>query len=576
MTVYEYRQRLLDALAGYDPEECVNVANYYAELIEDAEDPADQMMRLGMPEELAQRIINENGWSRQYVPMNDAPGRSTGNAGRIIALILTFPLWITVYALILALMITVIALIIALPLGFIGGLIEGIKTMTILLPYGLEIICVAFLILGAFMLTISAVRPMFTGAGGLFGRFSRFLFGKKREEGLQDGSVPNTRGVNKAVLIIGAFVFAAGLAGTIATEHYNSENMATYAKQFGIEDIDIPVDGTYNRIFADISMGSFNVEKSADGKALLRCEGIRKEGLDVRNEGDLDIKYTHKNGNTNFSFDLESRIAQEADTKFTLYLPEKQYEGFSANIGFGKLSINGMTADGITLENSSGYIGVSDCRIKDFGVTADLGNVKITGTNAQRADIECSSGSISLTDCTIPEMQLVDDLGSIKLENITSDNIKSENHSGKTELTGCSAGTLDLSADLGNIDMKNCTLGKTTIISHSGNVEFENCTQNGIFDLTSDLGNVRIDDTALDIFTAGINSGNIKMNGTSVKGSADITIDLGNADMVLTDGTYAVKGSSEIGNTNIDENAVSGTVPVNIITDSGNINVSVN
>ncbi|MBQ3918679.1 MAG: DUF4097 family beta strand repeat protein, partial [Oscillospiraceae bacterium] len=105
---------------------------------------------------------------------------------------------------------------------------------------------------------------------------------------------------------------------------------------------------------------------------------------------------------------------------------------------------------------------------------------------------------------------------------------------------------------------------------------FENCTQNGIFDLTSDLGNVRMDDTALDIFTAGINSGNIKMNGTSVKGSADITIELGNADMVLTGCTYAVKGSSEIGNTNIDENAVSGTVPVNIITDSGNINVSVN
>ena len=66
ITLEEYRARLYAALAGYDRNEVEQAVNYYTELIEDAEDPVMQMNKLGTPEQLAQRIIAENGWSPQY------------------------------------------------------------------------------------------------------------------------------------------------------------------------------------------------------------------------------------------------------------------------------------------------------------------------------------------------------------------------------------------------------------------------------------------------------------------------------------------------------------------------------
>ena len=61
MKFEEYIERLRAGLKGLDPDEAESAVQYYTELIEEAEDPEEQMASLGSPEDLAQRIKEQNG-----------------------------------------------------------------------------------------------------------------------------------------------------------------------------------------------------------------------------------------------------------------------------------------------------------------------------------------------------------------------------------------------------------------------------------------------------------------------------------------------------------------------------------
>ena len=164
MNVQEYRNRLIHALEGCLPDEIESAVEYYTELIEESEDPDEQMEKLGSPEELAERIKRESGWIQpadgispedgQTPPPQGFGGQNYGAqqayqqqtsngssmAGRVIALILTFPFWIAVFSVLISLFFVIWGVYIAFPCGAISAFAAGIMEMKTYAGYGMLIL----------------------------------------------------------------------------------------------------------------------------------------------------------------------------------------------------------------------------------------------------------------------------------------------------------------------------------------------------------------------------------------------------------------------------------------------------
>lgn len=495
MMVQEYRERLFAQLADFDPDEVRSVVDYYTELIEDADDPLEQMQRLGEPEQLAQKIIKENGWvaqntqSYQQYDQNSRSDRSgqfgqkahSGwSVGRVLALIFTMPVWITVYAMIFTLAATILTLYIVLPTAFIAAAVGVVHYSGKLPSYSIELIFIAVLVTGLAILLFRVMRLVMRIIGMLAKKFSYYLFMPGRVWTRKSRS---RKPLRKGALITGALAAVIGFSGMAVMEKINSNMIETYKKSLDLESFDLPINEDLSDVSLEIDIGNITVLKSRDGKTKLSCDNVERDRLKVDTKEKLGIKYVlNRNKNIfdldfGFGFGFKNRFEEESTARFTLYLANDTLDSIDVKDLLGKVTIDGLSAGEVSINCSCGDLELTGCDIAVLGIDSDLGAVKISESKINRSTIEASCGSI-------------------KLDN--------------TEHLD----TADMTCDLGDIDLSYCTFDHLIADNSCGDIEADKCLISGESDLSLDLGAAKLDLIGSDYdIRASTDLGDVTING---------------------------------------------------------------
>ncbi len=143
MTPQEYCARLEGLLYPMPPEERQEIIRYYMEFLEEADEA--ERLSLGSPEELAEKVLRENGIPRTPTPPlnpTPCPAPQKGNtAVKIILLVLTSPIWfsllIAFFAVIFSLLISLIAVFLSLAIALPASVTAVFLTRPIDVPYTL-------------------------------------------------------------------------------------------------------------------------------------------------------------------------------------------------------------------------------------------------------------------------------------------------------------------------------------------------------------------------------------------------------------------------------------------------------
>lgn len=142
MTSTEFLGALESQLCTLTPEERESALTYYREYLEEAgTEEAAAIRALGSPQSVAERIIREVDENRvayagnsrmnyQYAAAETPPSPSDDHAARIaltiLVIILTFPIWITVFSLWFAVVVTLASFLLAFAFSVIAAPLQGI------------------------------------------------------------------------------------------------------------------------------------------------------------------------------------------------------------------------------------------------------------------------------------------------------------------------------------------------------------------------------------------------------------------------------------------------------------------
>ena len=509
ISIGEYRLRLFTALNGFDPREVSQAVDYYTELLEDAEDTAEQMEKLGTPEQLAQRIIDENGWrsgqGQGFRPNTQNTADTAGSGGhgsqteknvlRVLALVLLSPLWITVYALAAALVITIAALYIALPFAAVCAVVSGFYWTGKLFSCSIAMFLLALAAVG---LAILLFRPAASGIGGaaeLFKRFSGFLF--------KGGSTPvsldkkrERRSLNVPLMIAGAVLTVAGLAVSIPMIVSISRDTGRLATALNLETAEQVISDDIGSFeLAVKSPGDVKILRSDDGNIRLSAENIHTDCLTVNENNALNVVYesnkrTEFNFNFNFGFSTPSPVIK-------LYLPDREYEKLNVTASAGDIKINDVKVGDLDIRSNLGDVKMENVEQtgSSFYIKSDLGDIKIAGCNIaaekERSKIEQNTGDVKLENINTPALDITEQLGDVKIDNSTADIISIHQSCGDVKIKNSRVSEdLHCTSDLGSV--------KFELIGTDYNVKAD-----------TDLGSVKVNGKKLSELQSG---GNVPVN----------------------------------------------------------------
>ena len=530
ISIDEYRERLLAALYGFDPAEVAQAVDYYTELLEDAEDVGAQMDALGSPEELARRIIAENGWSNgsaaaSQQTWNDTAGQSTwgstsantftndtssytagggSKVGRILLLVLLSPLWLTVYCLVATLLLVIGISYIALPLAAIASVFGGIMWAGKLLPYGIAILLTAVGLIG---LSVLLFRPALSGVGGtagLFKRFSRFLFiGKRAEQDYYEK--PERRPFDFKLLIIGGALAVFGFAVGIPMMMGFVKDNSRLATAVGLDKVEREISADSTSFDIDIkNVGDVKILRSEDGTAKIEAEAVKADSLTISENDGISVVYDSD------SVKMMWFWVNVPSPTIKIYLPDKEYKRISVNSNVGDVKLNDLTVNELSAQLDVGDIKMEN--VKQTGeellLKNNTGDIKIqnstfTAADEQNSRIETHTGDVKLMNTNVEnKLYIGGQVGSIKIEGMT-------------------AGSIDCRGDVGDIKIQDAKVSKDMYCSTNvGDIKLALNGSDYNVKADTDIGDVKVNGGTLS--SSGAN-GSIPVNAHS--GCGDVKID---------------------------------------------------
>ncbi|MBR1724609.1 MAG: hypothetical protein IJ723_06290, partial [Ruminococcus sp.] len=288
---------------------------YYSELIEESDNPGEQMEKLGTPEELAERIKRESGWiqpsdgmpsgGRDIPPQSfsgaqQSAGSSGGVAARIIALVCTSPLWLSAFIVLASLFIVIWSVYVVFPSGAVSALISSFMEMKTYAAYGVLLLMAMLAFAGLTLLLANpAVNLTRLTSYGISG-FAKMLFAPAAKHGSF-----KWKAMNRLIAIVGAGLLAAGLVGGGIVYAFARPTAEKYASKLDLVSEEYELSASAQTVKMDISIGDVTVKKSEDGKAKLKVVNIEKEGLTVEDGSGISITYNFKDEvKDHFNFDL--------------------------------------------------------------------------------------------------------------------------------------------------------------------------------------------------------------------------------------------------------------------------------
>lgn len=170
---------------------------------------------------------------------------------------------------------------------------------------------------------------------------------------------------------------------------------------------------------------------------------------------------------------------------------------------FGKISLEKVNGNDITVSSSSGSLTLSNVRATgDFFSKSDFGNITFENGSAASFTIESSSGKVILTKLTVRGALIVmNDFGDIELNQALAGSYDLDSNSGGITIDGAK-GSLKAQTDFGSIDIKNAENVTVDLKSNSGGIDFSGSFGEGPHSIQSDFGSIALaipSDSALDV-----------------------------------------------------------------------------
>lgn len=244
----------------------------------------------------------------------------------------------------------------------------------------------------------------------------------------------------KTLLILATSLTIIGVVGSFAT-------YKTVGKQESLTETIAHTD--FTNIEVSASNGKVTIEPTNEQEA--RVEIV---GFDLKNnfstsveDGKLVIDYKEKSKKF-FNFDF--RFNQ---VEMNVYIPQKDYDVMIADARNGKMSVNGLTANKMSLNTSN--------------------------------------GSMHLQNSHVDELDLVSTNGSITVESITGKTMTVEADNGRITINDALANTVDLSSENGKMDLKEVK-GSLTARADNGSILLTNDQLNSPIDFVADNGKIHI------------------------------------------------------------------------------------
>ncbi|MCD8096304.1 MAG: DUF4097 family beta strand repeat-containing protein [Ruminococcus sp.] len=464
MTIEEYIKKLRKELKGFDKDEAENVLAYYRELLEDAENPNEQMESLGTPAELARRIVEEN----ECFDKKDKP-KSSSLVGRIIALVLTSPFWITAYAIILTLFVCFFGVILCFPLATVFCLVGAVSLLFEYIPFAIAFFSLGFLALGVTILLPKYVMMIISRLIKFTLWLTELLFKKPeiKEKERKRFKLPIM------LIITGFAALGLGIVFTVIT-FIIKPNKDNYAQKLGLENIT----GEFSKEVDSISIAAdsnaaFNIEMTDDSFASISGKNVNSDSLSIENSDEISIKYTDDSDASNWfikHFNLGGISYPEAE--FTLYLPKKEYESLSVTFVNGCLNLDELEILSLDIDCNVAEVEVKNSEIDAFNADIDLGNltlenssvlsdfnvaikcgdVMMTNVSAYEPELNLALGDTIINDSNFNCLNVYNECGDFEAENVEVDGIlTAQLELGDANLTLMTAEALELEIECGDI-----------------------------------------------------------------------------------------------------------------------------
>lgn len=419
MNVNDYIKQVGSFLADCDEEERGNVLAYYRELIEEAEDPAEEMRRLGSPKELADNIRRENGW--EYKQPNPEYQQNNGSniALRVIVLILTSPLWLSGYALIISLFAVLISVYVCFPAVSFAALFDMFHMFGIYVPYAIELFGIFLFSAGVSVLLLRPFLFLFSKLIGLTKWYCRALIGISHKPSFKKPFRPMGKGwiiSGSSALVMGILI----IGGVFAFKPDNKE----YFNKIGVTDLSYTFESTEN-LDIDIEYGKIEIIPADSDKIEISAKNVVKDRFSAEQNDTVSVLYkTDTTGDRAYWSNIfktgnyEFLNIKSAAPDIKIYVPEKEYNK-------------------ITLKAACGDIDITDIKTNFLNIECNLGDVEVNGITANDMVSELDCGNLNLTNCTVyGKLNGVLSLGNAEFDSVSAGYLDIENDCGDIEFSG--------------------------------------------------------------------------------------------------------------------------------------------
>lgn len=203
-----------------------------------------------------------------------------------------------------------------------------------------------------------------------------------------------------------------------------------------------------------------------------------------------------------------------ADTKITLYLPEKEYEVLEISDEVGDILMpSDFSFSNAKIKTSTGDVDFN-ASIKDIlSVDTDTGDITVNKINSANISLNTDTGDIDFSEAQIKqETTIITDTGSIKIDDLKSDvikvesdtgdmlfenvialkNFKIESDTGDIVFDGCDADSFDIETETGDVSGSLLTAKIFLTETQTGSINVPKTLSGGRFTVKTDTGDIKL------------------------------------------------------------------------------------
>ena len=213
------------------------------------------------------------------------------------------------------------------------------------------------------------------------------------------------------------------------------------------------------------------------------------------NSGDIDVQGKTIMGDA-LTFENVSLTASSGDIEFHASTLNNGNGGISMQTSSGNIGVRGVKDVPLAAKTSSGYVNVLECTLTGADLKTSSGNLLLADVSVTDGGFyaEASSGDIEMLCVSATVMRLEVDVGDIELtEVMVSDELRAQTDTGDIEIERSDAGSLHIETDTGDVEMELLSGKMFTVETDTGDKRYPaSDSDGGACVVKTDTGDVEI------------------------------------------------------------------------------------